>query len=67
MASEDIDQGLRDSILQSLDSYPRKDGEAKEEYAINGLGCYVLEVQIPGGGWICLNAEAGRSTGFIPL
>lgn len=38
-------------------SYSRdKLWERAEEYSVNGEGCYVLECQLPGNKWICLDA-----------
>jgi histone-lysine N-methyltransferase SETD2 len=38
-------------------SYPRKDRAAwEEEYQLNGEGSYVLDVQLPTGKWLCLDA-----------
>ncbi len=39
-------------------SYGREERASHEqEYAINEEGCYVLEVQLPTGKWLCLDAN----------
>ena len=34
----------------------------ESEYAANGEGCFIFEVQKPGGGWVCIDATRAYGT-----
>ena len=44
-------------------SYPRSEREKwEQEYAINDEGCYILEVQLPTGKWLCMDATRNEKS-----
>lgn len=56
-ADEDIAEGSFVAEYKYESDFPLKERPAKErEYALNGEGCFILEAQIPGGSWVCLDA-----------
>lgn len=56
-AKESISKGDFVAEYKYSMSYPRKNrAEMEGEYEINGEGCYVIDIQLPGGKWVCIDA-----------
>lgn len=44
-------------------SYVRKERHVREkEYILNEEGCFIMEVQLPGGKWLCLDATGNTNS-----
>lgn len=57
VAEEDIEKGSFVVEYEFYKTYPPSERKKHdEEYATNGEGCFILEVQLPKGQWICLDA-----------
>lgn len=58
-AGEKIKKGEFVCEYKYDEQYPRRErAERAEEHAVNEDGSFVLEVQIPGGKWFCLDATS---------
>jgi hypothetical protein len=57
LADEDIEKGSFVVEYKAYKTYPTSERKKHdEEYATNGEGCFILEVQTPKGQWLCVDA-----------